>query len=147
MGRKLSTVNNSVTKFKRIVREWEEVEDDSLRLMVQKHGNRPWTLIAKRMSHMKILRGPYTAKMVRERWFNHLDPNINKGPWTLAEEIQLVDLAINYNMKWSKVSKCMAARTEHMIKNRFLQLRRDCSKLLQSADKEVAAETLLENLR
>jgi len=31
-----------------------------------------------------------TAKQCRERWKNHLDPSINKGPWTEDEDKQLM---------------------------------------------------------
>ena len=28
-----------------------------------------------------------SGKQCRERWHNHLDPNINKSPWTDKEEL------------------------------------------------------------
>ena len=32
------------------------------------------------------------GKQVRERWYNHLDPTLNKGPWTAEEDAKLVRL-------------------------------------------------------
>jgi hypothetical protein len=52
------------------------------------------------MNRIKILNGKFTAKMVRERWFNHLDPNIDKGSWKADEDIRLVETTFLLNFKW-----------------------------------------------
>jgi hypothetical protein len=77
------------------------------------------------MNAIKILPKGFTAKMVRERWFNHLDPEVDKGPWTADEDVQLISLVELHGRSWSKVSKSLRTRTEHMVKNRFLLLKRE----------------------
>lgn len=39
------------------------------------YGPRNWTKIAKYVPDRQ-------GKQCRQRWFNHLDPNINKGEWS-----------------------------------------------------------------
>ena len=56
----------------------------------------------------------------REQWFNHLDPTLKKGDWTLEEDIELIEAVIHHGKKWSKISKILNInRNEHMIKNRY----------------------------
>ena len=50
--------------------------------LVKKYGPKRWTLIAK---HLKGRIG----KQCRERWHNHLNPEIKKTAWT-EEEVSLL---------------------------------------------------------
>ena len=54
---------------------WTPDEDELLRGLIKKNGTGNWSVIAKQLPHRK-------GKQCRERWFNHLDPNIKKGEWT-----------------------------------------------------------------
>jgi hypothetical protein len=60
---------------------WTEEEDAIVREMVMRHGvgNVKWSVIASRLEGR-------IGKQCRERWFNHLDPSINKGEWTPEED-------------------------------------------------------------
>lgn len=56
----------------------------------------------------------------REKWNNHLNPNVKKSNWTKEEDIRLFELVERFGHKWSKISKFMDhTRTEHMVKNRY----------------------------
>ena len=50
-----------------------------VRRLVHMHGTRSWTLVAQHLPGR-------TGKQCRERWHNHLDPSINKGPWSEEED-------------------------------------------------------------
>lgn len=54
---------------------WTLEEDEAIKELVKKYGPKNWTWIAKFIPHRM-------GKQCRERWFNHLDPSINKSEWS-----------------------------------------------------------------
>ena len=48
-------------------------EDEAVRKLVDKHGDKSWVLVASFLPNR-------TGKQIRERWHNQLDPMIMKGP-------------------------------------------------------------------
>ena len=58
---------------------WTKEEDELVVELVKKYGPKRWTLIAK---HLKGRIG----KQCRERWHNHLNPEIKKTAWTEEED-------------------------------------------------------------
>jgi len=54
---------------------WLPEEDHLIREMVQRLGLRRWCKMA---VHLPTR----TAKQIRERWHNQLDPNITRAPWS-----------------------------------------------------------------
>lgn len=91
---------------------WTPEEDELVIQLVEKLGPRSWSVIAQ---HLKGRIG----KQCRERWHNHLDPNINKGPWTAAEDNILIEKHAQIGNKWAEISKHLPGRTDNMIKNRW----------------------------
>lgn len=63
---------------------WTKEEDEIVKKMVAKNGPRKWSEIA------KFLIGRI-GKQCRERWFNHLNPIINKKRWTDEEDLALME--------------------------------------------------------
>ncbi|KAJ0778919.1 putative transcription factor MYB-related family [Helianthus annuus] len=61
---------------------WTKEEDDCIRELVENHGCKKWSLIAKHLAGR-------IGKQCRERWYNHLDPAIKKDAWTDDEESTL----------------------------------------------------------
>jgi len=61
---------------------WTEQEDKKILKLIKKFGPAKWAQIAR---HMKGRIG----KQCRERWHNHLKPNIKRTPWTEEEEFIL----------------------------------------------------------
>ncbi|KAK1297987.1 Transcription factor MYB98 [Acorus calamus] len=64
--------------------QWTPEEDSLLVTLVNKHGMRRWSQIAKNLVGR-------IGKQCRERWHNHLRPDIKKDIWTEEEERLLVE--------------------------------------------------------
>lgn len=62
------------------------------------------------------------GKQCRERWVNFLNPLIKKDPFSLQEDIFLLEKRLEIGNKWAEIIKQMAGRTENNIKNRFNML-------------------------
>jgi hypothetical protein len=68
---------------------WTNEEDEEVRKLVEKHGDKSWVLVASFVPNR-------TGKQIRERWHNQLDPNIMKGPWT-DDEVN-ISLSLSYSL-------------------------------------------------
>jgi len=59
------------------------------------------------------------GKQCRERYLNHLDPNLNKAPWTVEEDLILTEKHEQIGNRWSEIAKFLPGRAENAVKNRF----------------------------
>jgi hypothetical protein len=49
---------------------------------------------------------PRSGKQCRERWYNHIDPKINKNQkWSKEEEDKLFELHSLYGNKWALIAE------------------------------------------
>jgi len=78
---------------KQIKGNWTPEEDMILKKKVAEYGLKKWKEIA------TFLPGRI-GKQCRERWYNNVDPNLNKDKWTIAEDLQLMELHKIYGNKW-----------------------------------------------
>lgn len=91
---------------------WTGEEDQIIIDYVSEHGKKSWTKLAERLPGR-------IGKQCRERYINHLDPDINRAPFTADEDKRIIELHNAYGNKWSKIASFMPNRTCNAIKNRW----------------------------
>ena len=102
-------------------RPWSPDEDDHLRQLVDQYGIKSWAQIATNLRNRN-------GKQCRERWRNHLRPELNKGDWTEQEDIDIWDHVQEMGTKWAQISEqYMPLRTDNDIKNRWNSIIRKSS--------------------
>ncbi|CAG9313324.1 unnamed protein product [Blepharisma stoltei] len=97
---------------------WNQDEDDAIRSLVEEHGIKQWSLIASLLVDRYGIKGR-TGKQCRERWHNHLDPNVKKDHWTFDEEKIIFDYQRANGNKWSELTNLLPGRSDNAIKNHF----------------------------
>ena len=63
-----------------------------------------------------------SGKQCRERWHNHLNPDINKSDWSIEEKKKLIELHETFGNCWSKIAENLPGRTDNSVKNCFYSL-------------------------
>ena len=94
---------------------WQSDEDALLTWSVHMHGAHNWQVHATYVTRRN-------SKQCRERWSNHLAPDIDHSPWSPADVRRLCLLFREWGPAWSRMSTVFNGRTANSIKNTHIRV-------------------------
>lgn len=101
------------TDRKRVKRFWTSARDAQLQNYFKMYGP-DWNAIANVFNDTEI-----TADCVKERYDNHISPQISKARFSLQEDQTIAHYYAILGGDWKRIAAHLPGRTETMIRNRF----------------------------
>ncbi|GMH46906.1 hypothetical protein TrRE_jg12416 [Triparma retinervis] len=114
-------------------KSWSAQEDANLLNYVAEYGTTSWSRVADSIRTR-------TGKQCRERYHNHLDPNVKKGGWSKEEDALILSLQKQYGNAWAKITSYLPGRTDNAVKNRYWSATRSAARKMKTTmNRQMAA--------
>ena len=98
-------LEGSSTHTPRIRKPWHDMEDTTLRALVNVLGVGRWADLARKMGTERM------GKQCRERWYNHLSPQVDKNEWREEEDRAIAEGVARMGPKCTPLQTCTCTCT------------------------------------
>jgi hypothetical protein len=115
---------------KRTYEKWTDEEDTNLRQLVEIHDAKNWATIAENVPGR-------SSKQCRERWLNHLSPELKLESWTDEEDATLIQEYGKIGPKLAQIANLFPGRTAAQVRNRLRKKTQQDTDLISGEDLDI----------